>query len=361
MILMILYIEIFMNDTVKNLEYYAKLFSKLTRGRNTHKNEQELSPYKPIFLLSVIELIDKNLISENKINTNQSDYTLLKETFEKYQKLFGGGYKDKNSVLCQPFFNLVNDKYDDTGEKFWHLQPKSCSLKIEDIRDSEGRNRIKTEAKLKELIEYGRFDDELWELLQDAEARIYLVDVIMETFFSRTSNEEVEEIINSINEEAEKQSTVIIEPKVIERKYINKKYLARNCLFSNSVTYIYQYQCAVCRIRMKTSGLRYHKHIVEAAHIIPFSLSNNNRLSNGISLCKNHHWAFDNGCFGIDDKEYLIIVSDNFDEECPNTVEDLTTVPLRKYHGHQIFLPKEEKYYPNCEALSWHRNKHRIR
>jgi putative restriction endonuclease len=343
----------------KDLQYYANLFSQVTRGRNTHSNQQELSPYKPIFfLLAVIELIDKSYILDNKITTSRSDYISLKKIFKNYQNILGGSYKNKQHTFCQPFFNLVNDKHPDTGEKFWHLEPNSGSPKIEDIRDAEGRNRIKTEAKLKELIAYGKFDKELWELLQDPESRIFLINVIMETFFLGINYEEVEEIINTLNEEVEKPSILVLEPKISERKYTSKKSLLRNSLFSNSVTYIYQYQCAVCRLQVKARGLRYHKNIVEAAHIIPFSLSNDNRLSNGISLCRNHHWEFDNGCFGIDDKEYSIIVSDNCNEECLTPVKNLNTVPLRKYHGHQIFLPKEEKYYPSREALAWHRNKH---
>lgn len=345
----------------KDLQYYANLFSQVTRGRNTHSDQQELSPYKPIFLLAVIELIDKRYILDNKITTSQSDYISFKKIFRNYQNILGGSYKNKQYAFCQPFFNLVNDKHPDTGERFWHLEPNSGYPQIEDIRDAEGRNRIKTEAKLREFVEYARFEDELWELLQDRESRIYLTDVIMETFFSGRNKEEVEEIIDTINEEEEIPTKVVVEPKVTERKYTNKKSLLRNSLFSNSVTYLYQYQCAVCRLKIKTRGLRSYKHIVDAAHIIPYSVSNNNRLSNGISLCKNHHWEFDNGCFSIDDKEYLIIASNNCDEECLNSVEDLNRAPLRKYHGHQILLPKDEKYYPSREALIWHRNKHCIR
>lgn len=60
------------------------------------------------------------------------------------------------------------------------------------------------------------------------------------------------------------------------------------------------------------------QNIVDGAHIKPFAKFSDNRIDNGISLCKNHHWAFDKGLFTIYDN-YKIIVSNNFQEESPNS------------------------------------------
>jgi len=34
-------------------------------------------------------------------------------------------------------------------------------------------------------------------------------------------------------------------------------------------------------------------HLPKAAHLIPFNLSRNDKPTNGMALCPNHHWAMD--------------------------------------------------------------------
>jgi putative restriction endonuclease len=334
----------------KDIQYYEYFFSQIQRGQNAYEKHNKLSPYKPIFLLSIIELIENEKIDANQITTNGSDYIELEETFQKYLKILGGEYKNKTRVFHQPFENLRNDKHKESGEAFWHLEPKEKSTRIEDIEDAEGRNRIKTEARLKKVVEYGRFDDELWEILQDADSRKYLVDVLMHTFFSEELNTQIDDIINSFNQDAEKQNQDVTEPKQTSKKHRTGKYLVRNSCFRQSVIRLYDCQCAVCRlsIKIKPIGFRYYKHIVDAAHIVPLSVAYNNQLNNGISLCKNHHWAFDYGCFTVDDN-YKIIVNDELAEECPHAK------PMKDFHGEKLLLPNQEKFFPDQQSLEWHR------
>lgn len=349
-----------MKKVMKDLDYYAELLSKVSRGRDTHNKPKEPSPYKPIFLLSVIELIEKGQISENKI-TVESDFSKLENIFIQYQALFGEAYKNKKSVLCQPFFNLINEKCDKTGEGFWHLIKNSKTIDIKDIRDAEGRNRIKSEAKLREHVRYEKFDDELFRFFQDSESRDYLVNVIFDTFFSEIKNQ-VEDIIKIVDRGYHELSQ-ISEPKDTEPKFVTRQSIVRKSLFRKSIIHIYDYQCAICRLKVNILGSRY-KAIIDAAHIKPLSEVYNNRLSNGIALCKNHHWAFDNGCFGIDKVKdnYFIIVSEHFEEECLSTLQDLKMIPLKAYHQQKIFLPDHmpKEYHPNHDALSWHLEKHCI-
>ncbi|MBA3924304.1 MAG: hypothetical protein H0X31_22415, partial [Nostocaceae cyanobacterium] len=268
-----------MDNIVKDLKYYADLFSKVARGRNTHKSRQELSPYKPILLLSIIEMINRGVISENKINTSGTNFTELKNIFTNYQSIFGGVYRNNKSVIHQPFDSLRNDKHNESGEPFWHLKNNRDTPEIEDIRDSEGKNRIKTEAKLQHFVEYGKFDDELWELLQEAEARSYLVDILMDTFFSEQIDSQIDETINIFDQDAQKQSQEIREPKETDKKHAVRKYVVRDSLFRRSIIHIYNYRCAVCQINinLKHIGSRHHKNIVDAAHIKPFSIDYNNQ------------------------------------------------------------------------------------
>ncbi|MHC5825813.1 MAG: HNH endonuclease, partial [Nostoc sp.] len=67
-----------------------------------------------------------------------------------------------------------------------------------------------------------------------------------------------------------------------------------------------------------------------------------------LSLCKNHHWAFDRFWFTIDDN-YTIIVADNLREDSPNAR------PMREFRGDRIILPSQQQYYPRLDSLQWHR------
>ncbi|MFM6309511.1 MAG: HNH endonuclease, partial [Dolichospermum sp.] len=91
-----------------------------------------------------------------------------------------------------------------------------------------------------------------------------------------------------------------------------------------------------------------YKIIVDGAHIKPFSTFYDSRIHNGIALCKNHHWAFDRGWFAVDEK-YKIIVSKDLEEISPHART------ITEFHGEILILPKVEKYFPDIEALQWHR------
>ncbi|MFK5923393.1 MAG: HNH endonuclease [Verrucomicrobiota bacterium] len=66
--------------------------------------------------------------------------------------------------------------------------------------------------------------------------------------------------------------------------------IARSAAFRKLILTTYDHQCVACGMRIRLpSGIT----MVEAAHLIPFSVSANDHPSNGFALCKNHHWAFD--------------------------------------------------------------------
>ena len=90
------------------------------------------------------------------------------------------------------------------------------------------------------------------------------------------------------------------------------------------------------------------QNIVDGSHIKPFSQFYDDRINNGISLCKNHHWAFDRFWFTLDDN-YTVIVNDKLKEQSPNAK------PIREFRGESIILPSQQQYYPRLDALEWHR------
>ncbi|PPT08325.1 hypothetical protein CKA32_004806 [Geitlerinema sp. FC II] len=300
----------------KTLNFYKIKIKELRVS--TSKKSSAL--YKPILLLSIIDLLAQKYIRENKIYISDS----LVETFSSYwnvlvqQNHYKGG-------LHYPFFHLKRDE-------FWHLKFK---------KEWDGL-QPKTTNKLKQAVEYAYLDEELFELLQDSTSRQEIIDELISKWFmdEGRQNEEVLRIHDSL-ESSEFEELEILQPE----QWSLKKSRVRKAFFRKSVIHVYDYSCALCRLKTTESLTQ---HIVEAAHIKPYAQFYDNHIFNGISFCKNHHWAFDRGLFYITDN-YKIFVKDDFEENSPNAR------PLKDFQGERLMLPQNENYYPSLAALAWHR------
>src|SRR5262249_39782243 len=124
----------------------------------------------------------------------------------------------------------------------------------------------------------------------------------------------------------------------------------REVRFRLNVVAAYNYTCALTRYRLTTisSG-----SIVDAAHIHQFSDSRNNDPQNGLALCKNAHWLFDNGLWTLNE-DYTVRVADGrFSEDSPNQM------PLSAYNRKPAHLPNDPALWPSQIHLNWHR-KHKF-
>ncbi len=63
--------------------------------------------------------------------------------------------------------------------------------------------------------------------------------------------------------------------------------------FRTAVLLAYDSKCLVCGLRLPPTRLTGAG--VEAAHILPWAEYDLDEVSNGICLCRHHHWAFDEG------------------------------------------------------------------
>jgi len=78
--------------------------------------------------------------------------------------------------------------------------------------------------------------------------------------------------------------------------------------------------------------------MVDACHIVPFSESYDDTLTNGIALCPNLHRAFDRGLISISD-DYTVLINKNF-------VEDKNSAfSLSQFGNQKIILPYSEELY----------------
>lgn len=124
----------------------------------------------------------------------------------------------------------------------------------------------------------------------------------------------------------------------------------REARFRLLVVAAYNYTCALTGYRLTTirSG-----SIVDAAHIHQFADSRNNNPTNGLALCKNAHWLFDQGLWTVSDDFRIVVAVGKFAESSPDGKA------LCEYHNQALRLPADRRLWPNPVHLGWHR-RHRF-
>lgn len=129
----------------------------------------------------------------------------------------------------------------------------------------------------------------------------------------------------------------------LRRAYITRETKQRlfQSAFRDIVLTAYKDQCAFCRLR--------HRELLDAAHIIPDREEMGKpEVTNGLSLCKIHHAAFDTNIIGIR-PDYVIQVNEKVLCEVDG--------PMLKYgiqgmHNQKIILPYSRAQQPSPERLA---------
>ena len=308
------------------LEKYVQKMKRLRVDR-----AHGVAPHKPLLLLAVIELIERGQIQENKISLSPD----LAETFIKYWSKV----TDRRPNIALPFFHLKSDG-------FWRLHPNPGYEKALDVAD-----RITAISRLREVIAYVSLDDDLFVLLTDASNREIIRQTLIYVYLLDFKGE-IEGLIAEGKQITEYEQALINE---VEQPFLSQKPIApipeespiRSAGFRQAIMGLYDYTCAVCRLRIVTMD---GESATDAAHIIPFRISKNDDVRNGISLCKLHHWVFDKGLISLS-TTYQVLVSPLMSDQRP------TEWMLTELQDKSIMLPEHDQLYPAPDALAWHREK----
>lgn len=317
------------------LTNYVKYFSTLTRdgvaGRWPESTRRR-APHKPLLLLAVIDLFAEGALSQNLIEVSPE----LGELFTLYWARVMP--PDQRGSLAMPFFYMKS-------EGFWHLVARQGKAAI-----VTAMKKITSITELHEFVEGARLDDELYGLLQDQTSRDVLRLTLVEQYF-----------------DAERQAALLREGEVHIQAYEYSKALLERALggipgvqtadgyqvaardqgFRRAIIASYDHRCAFCGIRMLTAD---GHTAVDAAHIVPWSVSHNDDPRNGMALCRLCHWSFDEGLFGVSAR-FVLILSPQVTAP-HNSPEHLITLQERKITG-----PEEQALWPALESLEWHREK----
>ena len=311
--------------SMNSLNKYIQEFKSLRIDR-AHGN----APHQPVLLLAVIELIEQGQIENNEIPPSPH----LVEVFLKYWN----SITNRKPNIALPFFHLKN-------RSFWHHHPNPDYEKALEVV-----TQIKTFSQLRKIISHASLDEDLFALLNQPLERNILRKTLIDKYLPHRLNE-IQRIISEeqqisgfsqelLNYVQHEFSIELDEPIESDKKI-------REPGFRRAIMRIYDYTCVVCNLQILTLN---GESVTEAAHIIPFTNSNNDDVRNGISLCKLHHWAFDRFLFSVDES-YYVTVSDLMTENGPAEWK------LASLDGTGILLPEQQELYPAKEAFAWHREK----
>ena len=127
----------------------------------------------------------------------------------------------------------------------------------------------------------------------------------------------------------------------------------RSPAFRRKILAIYDHQCAACGLRIKLPAGN-DVSFIDAAHLIPFAESQNDHPTNGLALCKNHHWAMD---------RYLIAPAPDHHWQVSRILDPRRSngeKELIELSGKLLLLPQDEAFHPDAEGLMWRAERVRV-
>ena len=119
----------------------------------------------------------------------------------------------------------------------------------------------------------------------------------------------------------------------------------RSARFAVQVVSRYKFTCALTGLCCLTAD---GAAIVDAAHIEPFAESQNDHIENGLALCKNAHWMFDEGLWSVRDDGRVVLAPQRFTENGPEGLR------LQPYAGRLLQFAAGVTLRPKADYFARH-------
>ncbi|MGQ9733407.1 MAG: HNH endonuclease [Candidatus Zipacnadales bacterium] len=303
-------------------EYLVQLQAELTAMRRLQISGTS-KPHKLLMLLAVLDLFDSGEVTTNRIYYDPG----LAERFSAYFRAIASP-----GDWCQPgppFFHLKS-------AGFWRHKPlPGREGSYDSLRTSGGGTK-----RIVDNIEYAYLSEHAYSVFADTDQRAQLRKFIIETFFSEEQQVNLWKVVAEQSRVSGYEAGINSGGRVLREETASE---VRNAAFSRAVRRAYDYRCAMCGLRIiGPDGAT----PVDAAHLIPSSISRDDTIGNGVALCKLHHWALDAGMVSPA-PGYVWTVSPLLDRR-RNSEKELT-----RFHRRRILLPIEEAHWPRMDAINW--------
>ena len=290
-------------------EKWLKVISNLRVDR-----KGSIAPHKPLLLLVFAELAEQGKLAEKTVPlTGELVFRFL------------------------AYWTVVAERRSqrpDIRLPFYHMRSDGCWTPLDDNGQPTFERRRALAAQV---------DETFLACLNDAEFQKQMRRILIAKYFGDPSERAA---LYQLVGLPVPPDTIVKED---ARLYEAARDRGREARFRLTVVPAYNYTCALTGYRLVTvdSG-----SIVEAAHIHQFADSRNNHPRNGIALCKNAHWTFDEGLWSLDDEYRVLVAAKRFDE---SGARDFL---LSYKAGSRIFLPADRNFWPDKDHLAWHRKHH---
>lgn len=199
---------------------------------------------------------------------------------------------------------------------------------------------------LREVLAYAALDADLWQLAVVPADRAALRQALLARYFPQTQHRyrarAGQEALAGIRRQ------MLEEPAARYRTHVQLTdeldLTVRSSVFKRLVLEAYGNTCAVSGLRL-ISTRSSPVPLLDACHIIPWAVSYNDTLPNGLALCPNLHRAFDRHLFWID-ADYRVRVADDFAELGG------ADYGLRRFKGQLLRLPPRPEWWPAAVVQS---------
>ena len=272
-----------------------------------------IAPHKPLLLLVVAGLAEEGILASTEL-------VLTGELVFRFLAFWTVVAKRRSQ---RPDIRLP----------FYHLHSDGCWLPLDRAGNSTVERRRAVAARL---------DESFFACLHDAGFRKQLRRVLIGRYFNDPGERAA--LYDLVRLPVPPDDVVKADAKLYEAD----RERGREARFRLTVVPAYNYTCALTGYRCVTVDAG---SIVDAAHIHQFADSRNNHPQNGIALCKNAHWLFDQGLWSVTDDYRVIVASDRFHESGNEAFL------LSRVVGKCIHLPADRDYWPDKANLAWHRER----
>ena len=280
----------------------------------TEEGAPHEKPHKPLLLLAVFDLIDEGLATPDRIPWCQEIRDRFTARFLLVRK-----HNDRNNPDL-PFRYL-------SGDGFWQAF------------ETDGTTPVRREIRVSDIGNvFARFTAGFEFLVAIPDNRRLMREALIARYFPWAAN--------LLFPTSDRQSTVRDHLSPLAQVAHDEPEFGRSPAFRRKILEIYDHQCAACGLRIKLPVTQ-DVSFIDAAHLVPFADSHNDHPTNGLALCKNHHWAMDRNLIApAPDRHWH--VSKILDPRRSTGEKDLLDLA-----GKSVLLPKDPAFHPDAEGLRW--------
>ena len=242
------------------------------------------APHKPLLLLCLLDMAEQGELTSRTLTRTAG----LVLRFRNYATLVADRWPHKLDFRL-PFYHL-------SSQKFW--EPFNAEMQ---------------RAASPETTVVCDMHPEFFDLLADASFRMKARIVLTSQYFEPAERIALLESMGLHAGDVGVPSTGLVLKEAAEAA----KRKGRCARFAVRVVSEYRFTCALTGYCCMTAD---GASIVDAAHIEPWSETQNDEITNGLALSKNAHWMFDEGLWSVDNNLRVVVNTKKFKEHGPEMI-----------------------------------------